>query len=236
MRGPTRALGVILMGHRGPEERGESGTREVHGGTVETGHHRAGRLEEAIGEAMQHLDVDTSGRRPHVDEQHRHLLAFALARFVRHAHRTWLEVAVTDHRDESIPAPVDRLDELRRVCVVAERRAQLAHARLQHRFDDVRIGPHGIEQLVFGHQPARMRNQVAKQREILRGELQTPRAVPQRLVGLVQTIPPEEELPPHGASVLPHSCGVRHIARGRRAARCAVVRLVTRRTVLGFAE
>ena len=71
----------------------------------------------------------------------------------------------TDLRDEAVPPAMRGLDEPRRPCVVAERATDLTHADLQHAVCDEHAGPHGVEQLAFGHEPARPFSEVVEYRE-----------------------------------------------------------------------
>ncbi len=62
--------------------------------------------------------------------------------------------------NKPIPTPRRRLDELRLLGVIAQRGAQLADRRLQHRLADVLMPPHRVQQIVLGHQHAGVRASV----------------------------------------------------------------------------
>jgi len=63
---------------------------------------------------------------------------------------------VCDLADEAVAAPVRRLDELRRLRVVIERRANFSDADLQHAVSHSRLRPDGFDQFIFRHQTARI--------------------------------------------------------------------------------
>ncbi len=67
--------------------------------------------------------------------------------------------------DEAIAASRHGFDEAGLLCVVTQRRAQVADGRLQHRVADEPVPPHRIKQGILGQQRARLACEYAQQRE-----------------------------------------------------------------------
>src|SRR5436190_9792390 len=70
-----------------------------------------------------------------------------------------------DGRDEPIPLPGPRLDELRRCRIITERPANLANTHFQRRSAHMGIKPDGVEQFLSGYQPTRVLRQVTQHGE-----------------------------------------------------------------------
>src|SRR5262249_23728035 len=89
-------------------------------------------------------------------------------------------------RKEAIAAAVQRLDEARLVGVVVQRLAGFQHRALEHTFGDVDIGPHRIQQFLFGDQPALPLGEVEQDGESLWRQRDLVRAAPQALVERIE--------------------------------------------------
>jgi hypothetical protein len=68
-------------------------------------------------------------------------------------------------QEKAIALPTDRFEIPRRGHRIAQDLANLVHTYPQHRIADVRARPHVLPHLRFGHQAARMRHQIAQQRQ-----------------------------------------------------------------------
>ena len=70
-----------------------------------------------------------------------------------------------DRRDESIAAPVRRLDETGGLRVVAERPAHVANRAFQHGLTHEDVRPDGVEELLLRDEASGARGEVLEQRE-----------------------------------------------------------------------
>ncbi len=89
--------------------------------------------------------------------------------------------------DEPVPAAMRGLDVLRRLGVVAHRLAKLPDAGLEHRIADVGRGPDAVEQLLLGHQLARVLDEKPQDGKRLRPQRDPLRAFPQAFIRQVET-------------------------------------------------
>ena len=83
----------------------------------------------------------------------------------------WRRLDPGHRRDEAVPATRDRLDELRRPGIVAQRLAQLGDGLGQRVVGDVGAGPQRVEQLLFRDQRTRVVEQMQQEVEELRRQL-----------------------------------------------------------------
>src|SRR5437870_4498780 len=96
-------------------------------------------------------------------------------------------------RDEAVPATVRGLDEAGGPGVIAEGLPELPDAAGQHRWRDVRRGPHGVEQLVLRDQASRARRQVLEHREGLAPQRHVRAAAQQTTARPVELVGPERD-------------------------------------------
>ena len=98
-----------------------------------------------------------------------------------------------DRRHEAIAAPVRRLDVGRRLRIVAEGLADLADADLERGVAHEHAGPHHVEELLLGHQPAGVPRQVVQHAERLGREGHGPAVALERGVLHVEPVGPEDQ-------------------------------------------
>ena len=99
-----------------------------------------------------------------------------------------------DPSDEAVAAPVNRLDELRRLRVVIERHANFPDADLQHAIGHGCLRPDGFNQFILCHQTTRIAEEVEQDGEFFRREGDGMFTAPQTFVGEVETEGSEDDL------------------------------------------
>jgi hypothetical protein len=88
--------------------------------------------------------------------------------------------------DETVPAPVHRLDEVWGLGVIPQRLAQLTNADGQHDLTDRRLRPQGLEQGVFGEELIRVFDQIPQEGEGFGPQDTDLGAAPQAFVGQIE--------------------------------------------------
>jgi hypothetical protein len=91
--------------------------------------------------------------------------------------------------DETVPAPVHRLDEVWGLGVIPQRLAQLTNTDGQHDLADRRLQPQGLEQGVFDEKLPRVFDQIAQEGEGFGPQGTCLCAAPQAFVGQIELHP-----------------------------------------------
>src|SRR5204863_5355645 len=94
----------------------------------------------------------------------------------------WEPVGSGDRRQEPIPSAVYGLDEPRRLWVVPDCLANLAHTHRHRRLTYMGLGPYDLQELVLGHQLPRMLCQVVQDGKRLARQMDRLLPTPQPLV------------------------------------------------------
>jgi hypothetical protein len=113
--------------------------------------------------------------------------------------------------DKAVPPPMHRRDVARLPRIIAQGLAQLANTHRQHPLTHRRLGPHGVEECVFGHQLPRLADQTPQHGEGLGRKVDHLGVAPQVFAGPVKPIRPKPQglLGGHCASLLGRGTGVR---------------------------
>ena len=101
---------------------------------------------------------------------------------------------VCDLSDKAVAAPVSCLNELRRLRIVIERRANFPDTDLQHAVGHGCLRPDGFDQLIFCHQAARIADQVEQDGEFFGREGDGLLITPQTFVDEVEAEVSEDDL------------------------------------------